>query len=364
MSSVTQDTSHKMKPFFFLLIALFSSISFAEMSDAEANKEAQDILASWDGVSEINIPYDNKKVYDQLSSYPNVHLVDDNGNELIASRINSGVNNAAAYYNKAKSWMQDHIPAWQEIGFLVNVVSVYQKLYDNYENFMYQVRLIQQTIHLVERQYYWIQRTAGMIQNMGQRGYSLADIEKNFRDASYLTGPHYRYLCYMTSRTLQNMDDFNAAFGNYSWASKEEKGYATYSVYLGNPAIRGAAFLDPNDKRPLIMKANLASATEADAMISSFNESLDDIVKQKKDLNDAITESSQQNASTQVGDINQSKTYQMIVLANVLRARSKLYTIDALKERNRLMAMRVLSLSQRNREGVFEKYKQAAIINE
>ena len=157
---------------------------------------------------------------------------------------------------------------------------------------------------------------------------------------------------------------FNAAFGNYSWASKEEKGYATYSVYLGNPAIRGAAFLDPNDKRPLIMKANLASATEADAMISSFNESLDDIVKQKKDLNDAITESSQQNASTQVGDINQSKTYQMIVLANVLRARSKLYTIDALKERNRLMAMRVLSLSQRNREGVFEKYKQAAIINE
>jgi len=158
----------------------------------------------------------------------------------------------------------------------------------------------------------------------------------------------------MTKLTMTNMDRFNAAFDNYSWNKPADKGYATYSVYMGHPAIVATTYLDANDKRPLIMKANLSAIAATDAFISEYNSGLDTLLEQKKALTDSISTSSEE------ADANLSRNVQMIILADVIRCKAKLRTIEALQERNRLMAIRLLSMNHRYKQNVFSKYRQTA----
>lgn len=248
------------------------------------------------------------------------------------------------------------VPSWQEVAFIVNCVSIYTKVRDIVYNMAYQVRLIQSTVRLIERQAAFFERTKGMMEQIGKRGFTLYDLEMTFRDVAYLTGPEYQYLLYLSGRTVSNAAAFVGSMGNYTDPST--------TTFEQRMALNSAVFGDPNTvsfdlasrgvgKEPYLYEANLSEISDCDALIAHCNSSLEDVGKEKKDMFMKFEDQPGEN-------LNNNKIIQQIVLLNIKRAQMKVNLIDNLEKRNEAMAYRLLSQSYLKKQTeVFDKYKNA-----
>jgi len=253
-------------------------------------------------------------------------------------------------FNKIKDKYFAWVPSWQEVAFLVNIVSIYSKVRDNYYKITYQIRLVQSTIRLVERQYQWIKRTQGMIKEMSERGFSLYDIEMTFRDAAYLTGPNYAYGLYLSGRITKNINTLISSVNQ-----SPEEFFAINGVCIGNPNTRAMKDLSDGSKikLPDIYQADLYQITRADQLIRFGNSNLDSVNRDRKDIISKMY-------PTALDTINISKVVQQLCMLQLKRTKLKTMEIDMMMERNRTIAHRILTKSYLlKQEKINNKYNSA-----
>jgi hypothetical protein len=259
--------------------------------------------------------------------------------------------------DKVKDKYFNYVPSWHEIAFIVNLVSIYAKTRDMVYNLTYQVRLIQSTIRLAEKQKEWVLRTRGMIDNMRTRGFSLYELEMSCRDVSYMTGTHYKYLAYLSGRIADNGDNLLKSFGNYADildVPADKKAQELMKIY-GFPNTIGFTLVSTNPANRLqaIYEANLGAITRADAKQKHAMDVMQDLNNRKTAL--------LLKTSDQTEQINTVKLIQQIAMINLKRAEIKLALSDILLERNKLYAYRILSQTHIDRTTkALVKYNGAA----